>query len=48
MIFGIHIAELITIESVDSICRDGMDMQYIMKIQKHLTKSPKQYIYKPL
>jgi len=31
--FGKHIAELITIESVDSICRDGMNMQYIMKIQ---------------
>ena len=36
------------IESVDSICRDSADTQYIMLIQKNFSKSPKQLTYKPL
>ena len=35
------------IESVDSICRDSVDTQY-MPIQTNLSKSPKQLTYKPL
>jgi len=35
-------------ESVDSICRNSVDMQYIMLIQKKFSKSPKQLSYKPL
>ena len=34
-------------ESVDSICRDSADTQY-MPIQTNLSKSPKQLTYKPL
>jgi len=35
------------IESVDYICRDSADTQYIL-IQTNLSKSPKQLTYKPL
>jgi len=35
------------IESVDSICRDSVDMQYML-IQTNFSKSPKQLTYKPL
>jgi len=34
-------------ESVDSICRDSADTQYML-IQTNFSKSPKQLIYKPL
>ena len=35
------------IESVDSICRDSADTQYML-IQTNFSKSPKQLTYKPL
>jgi len=35
------------IESVDCICRDSVDMQYML-IRKNFSKSPKQLTYKPL
>ena len=35
------------IESVDSICRDSADTQYML-IQTNLSKSPKQLTFKPL
>jgi len=35
------------IESVDSICRDSADTQY-MVIQTNFSKSPKQLTYMPL
>jgi len=35
------------IESVDSICRDSADTQYIL-IQTNFSKSPKQLTYTPL
>jgi len=35
------------IESVDSICRDSADTQYML-IQKKFSKSPKQLTYMPL
>ena len=35
------------IESVDSICKDSADTQYML-IQTNLSKSPKQQTYKPL
>jgi len=35
------------IESVDSICRDSADTQYML-IQTNSSKSPKQLTYKPL
>jgi len=38
---------LILIESVDSICRDSADTQYML-IQTNFSKSPKQLTYKPL
>jgi len=38
---------LIIIESVDSICRDSADTQYML-IQTNFSKSPKQLTYKPL
>jgi len=41
------IGEKLIIESVDSICRDSTDTQYML-IQTNLSKSPKQLSYKPL
>ena len=38
---------IIIIESVDSICRDSADTQYML-IQTNFSKSPKQLTYKPL
>jgi len=38
---------LLIIESVDSICRDSADTQYML-IQTNVSKSPKQLTYKPL
>jgi len=35
------------IESIDSICRDSADTQYML-IQTNFSKSPKQLTYKPL
>jgi len=35
------------VESVDSICRDSTDTQYML-IQTNFSKSPKQLTYKPL
>jgi len=35
------------IESVDSLCRDSVDTQYML-IQTNFSKSPKQLTYKPL
>ena len=35
------------IESVDSICRDSADTQYML-IQANFSKSPKKLTYKPL
>jgi len=35
------------IESVDSVCRDSADTQYML-IQTNFSKSPKQLTYKPL
>ena len=35
------------IESVDSVCRDSADTQYML-IQKNFSESPKQLTYKPL
>jgi len=37
----------IIIELVDSICRDSVDMQYML-IQTNVSKSPKQLTYTPL
>ena len=42
-----HYALLVTIESVDSICRDSADTQYML-IQTNFSKSPNQLTYKPL
>ena len=40
------VSEVAIIESVDSICRDSADMQYML-IQTNFSKSPKQLTYKP-
>jgi len=40
-------AWLVIIKSVDSICRDSADTQYML-IQTNFPKSPKQLTYKPL
>jgi len=41
------IIESVVMESVDSICRDSADTQY-MPIQTNFSKSPKHLTYKPL
>ena len=50
-LFNVYIERLINstsdiIESVDSICRDSVDTQYML-IQANFSKSPKQQTYKP-
>jgi len=42
-----YLALIIVIESVDSICRDSADTQYML-IQTNFSKSPKQLTFKPL
>ena len=44
-VYGLY--DMNIIESVDSICRDSADTQYML-IQTNFSKSPKQLTYKPL
>ena len=44
---GLQCTDIVITESVDSVCRDTTDTQYML-IQKNLSKSQKRYTYKPL
>ena len=46
-VFALIVGDWLIIESVDSICRDSADTQYML-IQTKFSKSPKQLTYKPL